>query len=158
MNTDDRVDQLNQLKTFPYKKVSLYDFGLDKVDWTNPTDDDLEQLWLYKHDLSWENLINTLTTGERIPAAVWVVERFEHEFPTMSYEEMYHLSYKGMEISDARRRASMTPEELQELDSVVNSVEIEMDEMFAEVVNAFIEESNLIKELEEQLFSDYPNA
>lgn len=157
-HSDDRVYTLKYLKTYPDKLVTLYDFGLDKVDWTSPTDDDLVALYKYKQDLAWENLINTLTTGERIPAYVWAGERLTSEFPMFSYEEIYDMAFRGGEIDDVMRRSLMDESELQELDAVMQAFEPEFEEEFARALDKVLKESEQVRELDALLYQDESDA
>ena len=63
--------------------------------WSDPTDDDLINLQLYKSELFWENMIHTLTTNERIPAKVWLEDRLCDELG-VSEETLYDYLDKGM--------------------------------------------------------------
>lgn len=157
-NNDDRVYTLKYLKTYPDKFVTLYDFGLDKVDWTSPTDDDLVALYKYKKDLSWENLINTLATGERIPAYVWAGERLTSEFPMFSYEEIYDMAFRGGEIDNAASRSLMDESELRELDDVMRAFEPEFEEVFSQALANVLNEAKQIRELDELLHQDESDA
>jgi hypothetical protein len=73
------------------------DFMLSNTVWSDPTDDDLINLQLYKSELFWENMIHTLTTGERIPAKVWLENRLCDELG-VSEETLYAYIDKGFEL------------------------------------------------------------
>lgn len=71
------------------------DFMLSNTVWSDPTDDDLINLQLYKSELFWENMIHTLITGERIPAKAWLEDRLCDELG-LSEETLYAYMDKGM--------------------------------------------------------------
>ena len=71
------------------------DFMLGNTIWSDPTDDDLINLQLYKSELFWENMIHTLTTNERIPAKVWLEDRLCDELG-VSEDTLYDYLDKGM--------------------------------------------------------------
>jgi hypothetical protein len=71
------------------------DFMLSNTIWSDPTDDDLINLQLYKSELFWENMIHTLTTNERIPAKVWLEDRLCDELG-VSEDTLYDYLDKGM--------------------------------------------------------------
>lgn len=71
------------------------DFMLSNAIWSNPTDDDLINLQLYKTELFWENMIHTLTTDERIPAKAWLENRLCDELG-VSEETLYDYLDRGV--------------------------------------------------------------
>ena len=71
------------------------DFMLSNAIWSDPTDDDLINLQLYKTELFWENMIHTLTTDERIPAKAWLENRLCDELG-VSEETLYDYLDRGV--------------------------------------------------------------
>jgi hypothetical protein len=151
---EERIGMVSNLKVYPEKLVTKEDFGLDSVDWSNPTEDNLVQLYLYKRDLSWENIINTLRTGERIPAFVWCSTRLTEEFPMLSYEEIYDMASRGGEIENDRFRNTLSEEELTELDDSLDELEANLEDVFTSTVKTVLDELALTRELDEVFMRD----
>jgi hypothetical protein len=92
-------------------KATFADFDLENTNWTNPADDDLINLNLYKTELFWENMIHSLITGEHIPSAVWCEARLCGEFginPATLWDYLERgsdiidkdLEYEEIEVTD----------------------------------------------------------
>lgn len=80
-------------------KATFADFDLGHTDWTNPADDDLINLNLYKTELFWENMIHSLITGEHISSATWCVDRLCGEFG-INPDTLWVYLERGSDIID----------------------------------------------------------
>jgi len=109
------------------------DFMLSNAIWSDPTDDDLINLQLYKTELFWENMIHTLTTDERIPAKAWLENRLCDELG-VSEETLYDYLDRGVLLMNE--------------DSEYQDIEVSEDE-----VNEFIADNpEIIGVLDNALF------
>lgn len=95
--------------------ATLGDFMLSNTVWSDPTDDDLINLQLYKGELFWENMIHTLITNERIPAKIWLENRLCDELG-ISEDTLYAYMDKGLELltQDMEYEEEISDEEIDE--------------------------------------------
>ena len=158
MNEYDPVEMVKSQMSIPEGNAQLSDFGLDGVDWFDFSPDDLVNLYLYKTQLFWENLMFRVTRGETIPSIVYF-ERMMKE-TGLNLDELETFLFAGSQIVYDRELREMSEEEREahlsggeRLDDDIDDDPHGLGNVFQEAIDRQHERESFIIEFE-SLLSD----